>query len=178
MADDGRLLVVLLAEDGQVRSHGSEELGHHGGDAAEVARAEDAAQACGEFLYLDEGRKIRRVEFDGLGVEDRINAALIEQIQVALHIAGIDCQVFPGAELQRVDEDANDGAVAMGQAVVDQAEMSLVQKSHRRHQADAQALAAPGLGLGLHRDDGADALQFRHSLAERANRRRGLRRNG
>ena len=42
--DDRELLVVLLAEDGDVRPDRVEELRHHGGDAAEVARPVRAAE--------------------------------------------------------------------------------------------------------------------------------------
>jgi hypothetical protein len=37
-AHDGELLVVLLAEDGDVRRRRGEQLGHHRGDTVEVCR--------------------------------------------------------------------------------------------------------------------------------------------
>jgi hypothetical protein len=36
-AHDGELLVVLLAEDGDVRRRRGEQLGHHRGDTVEVS---------------------------------------------------------------------------------------------------------------------------------------------
>ena len=43
-ADDGELLEVLLAEHGDVRLDGVEQLGDHRGDAAEVARPRAPAE--------------------------------------------------------------------------------------------------------------------------------------
>ena len=46
--DDENLLVVFGAEDGEVWLDAVEQLAADGGDAAEVDRATDAAQGCGD----------------------------------------------------------------------------------------------------------------------------------
>ena len=62
-----------------------------------------------------------------------VNSPARQQVEVALHVAWIDGVVFFRPELQRVDEDADDRAVRGFEAVIDQAEVSLVQKTHRRY---------------------------------------------
>src|SRR5690606_8047664 len=52
LPNHGELLEVLFAEVGAVRLDDVEELGDDGGDAAEVAGAEGAAQAVGEDVHL------------------------------------------------------------------------------------------------------------------------------
>jgi hypothetical protein len=54
-ADDGQLLVVLLAEDRDVGPYGEEELGDDGRDPSEVARPERALHRLTERPGIDVG---------------------------------------------------------------------------------------------------------------------------
>src|SRR5205085_9753161 len=74
-ADHDHLLGVFLAEVGALGSEGVEQLGHHGGDAAEVAGAVLALQGRGDFLDVHPGLKTRRVYVFGVRSPHQVDAA-------------------------------------------------------------------------------------------------------
>ena len=61
---------------------------------------------------------------------------------VALFVARITRKVFVRAELFRVDEDRNDHDVRHLASLFDQAQVSLVQSTHRRHETHRLVLTA------------------------------------
>jgi hypothetical protein len=104
----------------------------------------------GELGDFDKSRKVGGVEFVGLWQENRIDSAIAQKAEVAFEILWVDRQILLRAKLKRVDEDADDGALGGFAAVVDQAEMSRVQKTHCGYQAQLQVAAPPGIGSDLH----------------------------
>ena len=73
-ADDHQLLIVLLAEDGDVRLHLIEQLGDDQGDATEHLRPEIALQAQGGAGHGDAGREAVGIHFLGRGGEHQVTA--------------------------------------------------------------------------------------------------------
>jgi hypothetical protein len=71
--------------------------------------------------------------------------------------ARVAVEILVGSELGRIDEDADHGDVAAGDALTDQRAMALMQKSHGGHEAHPQAgsaIAAQAMGQGLDRAKG------------------------
>ena len=85
--------------------------------------------------------------------EEQIGAGLGRERGVAVLVARVGGQVAGRVELRGVDEERHDDHVARGARVADEAQMALVQRAHRRHEAD-DALGAPrGAQLGAHVGD-------------------------
>ena len=151
-ADDGNLLEVFLAEDGDVGLDDVEEFGNDGADAAEVGGALGAFEGLGEEGFLDPSGVILRVEVGGVGEEDGVGAFGLAEGEVVLLAAGVGVVILVGGELGGVDEDGDDDAVAalLGQA--DEGEVALVEAAHGGDEADDAAEAflggAPGVEFG------------------------------
>jgi hypothetical protein len=78
----------------------------------------------------------------------------------------IGVEVFAGGKLRRVDEYGHHDPLGGSQSLFDEAQMSIMQRPHGRHQGRAHALRAPPRNPLAHRLDGADCLEgFRHLAA-------------
>lgn len=148
-ANDGELLVVLLAEDGEVGLQQAEEAGDDGGDAVEVPGAGGAAEARGEPLDVDGGGVARGVQ--GRRHEEQVHTRLFAEGGVALGVSRVAVEVLARTELQRIDENADHKLIAERAGEVHQRGVPGVQEAHGRHEADPTALAAQAgeQGLGL-----------------------------
>jgi hypothetical protein len=147
--DDERLLRVLLAEDRDVGPHHVQQLGDDGGDAVEMAHAAVLAlERLGQPAHVDRGREARRIDLVGRGREEQVGADLGHERGVALLGARVGGEVAGVVELRRVDEERHHDHVARRTSVADEAQVPLVQRAHRRHEAD-DALLAPRRAQGL-----------------------------
>src|SRR5262245_65511207 len=89
-----------------------------------------------QALYLDEGGEAFRIDLLDQRREDEINAEITADFLVALKWPRITAQVFLRAKLCRIDEDRHDNESAIVSSRTDERSMALVQRSHRRHQAN------------------------------------------
>ncbi len=144
-ADDGGLLQVLLAEEGQVRLHQVEQLGDHRGHPAEMARTEPPAQGVAHGPHFDGRAEAGGIDLRRLGNEQDGHPQAQAQVLVPLQVPGIPGQVLPGAELGGVHEHRNHRGVAPGRALADQGGVPFVQVAHGGDEADALAALAHGL---------------------------------
>ena len=106
---DHQLLPVLFAQEQPVGAHQRQQAADHGGHPIEMARSRAATQ----LPLQRNGRQDARTTLRAVGIDDRelwceqsLGAGLSSQLPVALQITGIALEVLPGAELQRVHEDA------------------------------------------------------------------------
>ena len=105
--DDPELLIILLAEQGDVGSDLVDELGDHGRDPGEMPGPVFPTQPLREARYLDPGREAGRVH--GLDVRQvgGIHPRFRQESEVRLDVARIPREVLRWAELGRVHEDAD-----------------------------------------------------------------------
>ena len=97
-----------------------EELEHHGEYAVEVARAGGALEHVAERAGGDGHLAVGRVEVLGLRGEDDVDTLLRTHRQVVGERARVAGEVLTGAELQRVDEDADHDPLGPGAGQPDQ----------------------------------------------------------
>ena len=90
---------------------------------------------------------VRRVHAGALRIEQRLHATLPAEGLIPRDIPRVGLEILVRAELRRVDEDAQDHTVGTPGRLIDQREVAIMQKAHGRHQAEAQAFAAPGANL-------------------------------
>jgi hypothetical protein len=135
-ANDGSLLGIFLPEVGLLRLHGVEELGDHGSHAAKVSGAHGTFQRSGQMFHLHPGLEAGRVHDLSGGQPHQVGASLLQQRQVAVNVARISSQIFVGAKLGGVNEDADCHAGAFLPGTLHQREMAGVQIAHGGHQAE------------------------------------------
>lgn len=145
----GELLVVLLAEHGDVRTAGGEEFRHHRGDPVEVTWPGVALHRIGDPGNVDRGREVRRIHrCRGRRVDDvdaepcTFGDVVVDRTRIVLEI-----DVF--AELEGVDEDRHDDPIGPVACGVDQCEVTAVQGAHRWHERNGAAVTALGLRPAL-----------------------------
>jgi hypothetical protein len=111
----------------------------------EMARAEFAAQSGGDAFDVDPGRGAGRVEVGGGRREDQAGAGGFATATVVLERPRVFREILVGAELGRVDEDRDHDEGGFLLRPADEAEVSLVQATHRRHETDGLTrLTGPG----------------------------------
>lgn len=139
LADEDRLLKILLAEVGHVRLDGGEQLGDDRGDAGKMVRADRALPSVGQTGQMDlrlESLGIHRLD---RGRIDEIDAFLAAKAEIAGEWARVARVVFPGPELGRVHEDADDDGVAGEPRRANQGAVSGVEGPHGWHEAEDDA---------------------------------------
>ena len=133
---DSDLLRVLLAEPRDLRADEVEQLQADGRDAAEVAGPVRALEPVRRARRLDPRREPVRVHLGGGRREDDVDAVLGGERGVAVEVARVRAEVGALGELRRVDEDARDQHVALGSRRLEQRRVAVVQRAHRRDEAD------------------------------------------
>src|SRR5204863_9248347 len=112
----------------------------------EVSVTMRTREPVGEAGDLDVRDEALWIHLRRLGREDRSDAFARQQVGVAHEIAGIALEVLAGRELRRVHEDREH---ALSAALLDETrerEVPLVQRAHRRHEAELASAAAEVLG--------------------------------
>ena len=153
----GKLLVVFLAEAGKIRLHDVEQLGHNGGHAAKMPRAEAAAQFVLQVRRLDVVTlRHARIQLALVGREQYRHALAFQLGRVFLQGARVAVEILALAELQAVDENAHSHAVRPLFRLAHQSQMAFVQIAHRRHKGHC----AGGFAPRAHFTDGADDVHI------------------
>ncbi len=134
------LLVVLLAEQRVAGAlglgeHTLEQLHHHGAHPGKKAWAEMAFQDVGQCLVGCHGEGLRLgVQVTLVGRKHHVATGGGELVAVGLQGAGVGVEVFVGAELQPVDEDAGHGHVTQRHGLAHQIQVTVVQVAHGGHE--------------------------------------------
>ena len=156
--DDGKLLEVLFSKDSVVALDEVEELGDDHADAVKVAGAAGTAEQLGEAGLVHDDAAVCGVELLGLGGKDHVCAVVAAEAEVFDERAGVFGEIFTGAKLEGIDEDA-DGHIAAGagdfSCGTDQSGVALVKRTHGGHEDAAGAFVdgAPGTKLADVVDD-------------------------
>src|SRR5260370_31276004 len=136
-ADQGKLLRVLLAEHGDVRPGQPEQLDHDGEDAAAETRPELTLEALTRGARIDRHHRRGGVHLARAGCEDHRNTLVTADGDVLVERAGIAVQILARAELERVDEHADQqGAAGSGELprAAKERPVTGVQRAHGRHE--------------------------------------------
>ena len=106
-ANDGELLVVLLAEHGHIRLDDIEQPADHGRHAVEMAGAKLATQDRGQprHGYDRAGILDPRIHLIDRGRKQQVGTGTRQPAAVMVERARIGLEVLAGAELGRIDED-------------------------------------------------------------------------
>ena len=98
-------------------------------------------------------RSPSRIHFRIARREHDIHARVAAQFQIAFQVARVFGEVLRRRELRRIDINADDDLAVFADPLArlaHQAHVAGVQIAHRRHKADANALALPLQGEFLH----------------------------
>ena len=143
-AQDEKLLEILFAEYGDLRPDDVEELGHYGTDTAKMPRPYGPAKLAGDCRRFDLDGLRLGVEFGIGGRKHHVGPGCGEFVEIGLQSTRIAGQIFVGAELQRVDENAHHYALAQLPRLFDQRDMPGVQVAHGGDEGDAAHARQPG----------------------------------
>ena len=153
------LLVILPAEERGAWADDVQEFADHGANAAEVARSARSTHCFGEVIDFHERLEAGSVHLVRRRCEDHIHTHLPACFRIGIERLWVRIEILVGAELRRVDEDADDDEIARGPRGFDQRQMPRVQSSHRRHEADASL----GVACGRHGvTDLGDCMDYFH----------------
>ena len=72
-----------------------------------------------------------------------VHAGRLQHREIGRLAARIGGEILIGSELLRIDEDRRDDAAAIGSGSLHERQVPLVQRAHRRHQADPIVTLAP-----------------------------------
>ena len=144
-ADERQLLVILLAEDCDVRVDDHEELQDDGRDAAKVTGTMRAAERLREPLHRDRRLRPVRVDVVRIGREEHVDTRGGEERAVMFQVARIAREVVGAVELRGVDEDRGHDEIGVPPRDLDQRRMPGMERAHRRHERDARVLPSARL---------------------------------
>ncbi len=140
-ADQGELLGVLLAVQGDVGTGQVQQLGDDREHAVEVARAGGALQALAHGARGDADLGLATgVHLVHGGGEHDVRAGLPGELEVGVQGARVAVEVLALTELQRVDEDGDDDLAVPARDTArgaDQRGVALVQCAHGHHHGAA-----------------------------------------
>ena len=142
--DDAQLLVILLAEHGDVGLALDQELGDDRRDPGEEMRAcrvFEADRGLPLRHHLD--RESVRVHVGDRGGPHQIGVLLTQCLNVRREGSWVGREILAGAELRRVDEDRHHDAGRAPACKTHEGEVAGVQRAHGRHERDGVAVCAP-----------------------------------
>ncbi len=172
-ADDLELLVILLAEAGDVRPGLDQELGNDGGDAGEMAGPEGATKPLRDRPGIDRDGEAGRVHLcQGRRIEEIApgRSKLCRIVGLAARIAR---EILGRPELRGIDEEAGDDSGAKLARPRDEGEMPGMKRAHGRNEGHGCPCAVPGRDLAPQRRhatnhrEAADPLRLRLDHRER-----------
>ena len=126
-----------------------------------------AAEREADAFFIDPGGEARRVHFLGARGEDEIDAGFAAEAALAGEGARIAGEVFLGAELRGVHEDADgDGAARAGElaGAGEEGEMAGVERTHGGDEDEGAGGIAAGCGGAGDGGDGFQTAEFRTSI--------------
>jgi hypothetical protein len=155
-SDDRDLLEVLEAEVGDVGRDDAEQPRDDRGHALEVTGPRRAVEADRDGPRVDGGPEPEGVHLlDGRREQD-VDAEVGGQVGVGPLVPRVALEVLAVTELGRVDEQRHHDEVAFLQRRPHQAEVALVEGTHRGDEADAAPLLAREVQRRAHLTDGAE----------------------
>lgn len=107
-----------------------------------MPRPNRAFQLAAEFRHVNDGCHWTRIHLRDFGREKNVDASFLQKRAVAGEVARIAGQILIGAELQRIDKDGNHRHVVFRLRRGNQREMTDMEETHRRYEADGFAGAA------------------------------------
>jgi hypothetical protein len=131
------LLVVFAAEVRHVGRNLLKEFQHDSGHAAKMPGAPLSFPVQRDTGRFDVGGKARRIDFVLRRRVHQTDAAGRQGLEISGKSARVFVEIFVWSELRRIDENAHDDKVALTASCLDQADMPLVQRTHRGHETDA-----------------------------------------
>ena len=139
LADHGELLKILFTETGNVGLRLVEQFGDDQRDPIKMPRARRAAIIVAGAADMDFGGKTLGIDFRRIGCPDQIDTDRSKFFKVRLQRARIGSKVFVRAKLRRIDKDRYDHGIALSLCLLDQGEMTGMERAHGRHQRDPLA---------------------------------------
>jgi hypothetical protein len=103
-----------------------------------------------EFAHLYACLETVRIHLLNCGGKYNVHRFVFQQLAVPLKVTRISGKVFLGSELCRIDEDRYHDAVCPASSKTDEAEMTFMEKPHRRDKRYPPALASLGFTPALH----------------------------
>lgn len=174
-AHDRELLEVLAPEHRDVGPCRSEQLRDDGGHTSKMAGAHRPLEPLGQCAGLHVRLEAGRVHRSGGRCVDRVDAGGPAGVQVLAEGAGVRVEVGRLVELQGVHEDGHDDDVGARGCGAHECEVSVVERTHRRHHTDPEAVAPPRVRPGAHRVrgvEGAHGVEPTHPHPTTGRRRR------
>ena len=130
-------MVVLLAEDGDIRPHLAKQLGDHGSDAGEEVRAKLVFQAGGRRAFRHYlGGKPGRIHHGPCRRPDNMDAERRQGSEIAFPGTRVVTEILMRRELGGVDENRHHHPFGAAPGATDQGEMPGMERPHGRHQGN------------------------------------------
>ena len=161
------LLEVLSAEDCDVGLHDVKQLCDNCKNSVEMAgphlalphRSRNAGAHCrGAPVRVHLLRRRR---------EQNVYSCLGSETSVLFEWTRVTSEIFARAELQRVDENAHHDAVGSLSRALDETQMTAVKRTHRRDEADADALSAHAFERSAHIGNARNAERASYCVRHR-----------
>ena len=107
-----------------------------------------AAEPVLEAADFDVGPVAGGIDLRGVGIEEAVDARLLQVGRVFLEVPRVFLEVLVRPELGGIDEDADDGDIGPLFRFMDEAEVSLVEVAHGRDEPDPSSLPSSIAGQG------------------------------
>ena len=115
-ADNGKLLVILLSENGVRGLYQVEQFGKHRADTGKMPRAGRTAQCCGQKAFFHGNAAFSGIHFFRSRGKHIIHACTFAHLQILFRSPGISLKVGGIVKLDRIDENTgNHHAILPGQ---------------------------------------------------------------
>ena len=142
------------------------QLGDHGADALEMARAELALQHARQGGHLDARGALgaMRIDLVHLRHEHQVAAGGGQHALVLARRARVVREILVRAELHGVHENAGHEALAVAARGLDEAQMPGMQVPHGGHEGHPPALGSPAAHALAHGGNRGDGLHAKSSV--------------
>ena len=104
LPNDSRLLGIFAPEVRVVWLNDLQQFQHHGGYPTKMSRTRLAIELVAEAFDRDIGDRARGIHLFNTRREEKIHTFLFQQSAIALEIARVLREIFPGSKLKRVHE--------------------------------------------------------------------------
>ena len=142
-AHDLQLLAVLFPEYRDIGLDEIEQLQDDRAHAVEETGSECAVELVGDQRRLHTVGLGRRIHVVLVRREQDVDALALETCAVRVEAPRVAVEILVRTELQPIDEDARDDAVAVTARDAHQRQVALVEIAHRRHECDAAGAGEP-----------------------------------
>ena len=147
---ESKLLIILLAEHGDVRPGRGEQLRDHGGHPVEVTRTRTSLHRFAQPIDVHGGGEPRRIHRRCRGGVHRVDAGGLARSEVVVERARVVVEVAVLTELQGIDEDRHQHSIGVLPGSIDQGEVSAVQRPHGGYESNRLTGETHGVRPGAH----------------------------